>query len=258
MVEPARENASTTVRKAMAVLSAFSYSEPVLGVSELARRLGYGKSTVHRILSALRSEGFVERTKDGRYKLSLKVYEIGQQVAISNDLRTLAHVPLERLRNDSGETAHLAVLSGADVVYVDRLESPHMLRQFTQLGRRRAAHATSSGKCLLAFGSLADVEVAIAGGLTRLAPRTVTSKAMLTRTLAEVRSRGYSVSVDESAPGVASVAAPIFDGSGQCVAAVSAVGPMTRMDNEKIDRCARLVLAAATDISRAIAGKRRL
>jgi IclR family transcriptional regulator, KDG regulon repressor len=186
----------------------------------------------------------------------LKLSEIGQQVAISNDLRTLAHTPLEKLRNESGETAHLAVLAGVDVVYVDRLESPHMLRQFSQLGRRRAAHATSSGKCLLAFGTVADVEVVIAGGLPRLGPRTVTTKAMLTRTLSEVRSRGYALSVDESLAGVASVGAPIFDGTGQCVAAVSVVGPVTRMQGEMLDRCARLAIAAAAEISKAIAGRR--
>ena len=136
----------TTVRKAMAVVSAFSYGEPVLGVSELARRLDMGKSTVHRILTTLVADGYVERTRDERYRLSIKMYEIGQQVAASIELRELVHPALERLRNESGETAHVGVLSGTDVVYVDRLESPHMIRWLTRVGRRRGAHATSTGK----------------------------------------------------------------------------------------------------------------
>jgi IclR family transcriptional regulator, KDG regulon repressor len=251
--ELAAESASSTVRKALAIVSAFSYGEPVLGVSELARRLGYGKSTVHRILTTLREEGFVERTPDDRYRLSLRLYEIGQQVAVSTELRELAHVALERLRNETGETAHLAVLAGADVVYLDRLESPHMLRVFTKLGRRRAAHATSSGKCLLAFGSPADVQAAIAGGLPRLGPRTAITKASLTRILTEVRSKGYATSVEESAPGVASVGAPVFDGTGSCVAAVSVAGPTARLSDENLDRAIRLVIAAAADVSRALA-----
>ena len=152
----------STVRKAMAVISAFSYGEPVLGVSELSRRLGMGKSTVHRILTTLQGDGFVERTPDERYRLSIKMYEIGLQVAASSELRELVHPALERLRNESGETAHLAVLSGTDVVYLDRLESPHMLRMLTQVGRRRAAHATSSGKVLLAFGAPADIDRVVA------------------------------------------------------------------------------------------------
>jgi DNA-binding IclR family transcriptional regulator len=236
----------TTVRKAMAVISAFSYAEPVLGVSELSRRLDIGKSTVHRILTTLLEDGFVERTTDDRYRLSVKLYEIGQEVAASNELRERAHPALERLRTDSGETAHLAVLAGTDVVYVDRLESPHMLRLMSRVGRRRAAHATSSGKCLLAFGSPAAVATVIAGGLPRLGPRTITSATLLRRALAEVRAQGYAVSVEESAPGVVSVAAPVFDTAGECVAAMSVAGPLSRMPPESLDRFARLVLAATS------------
>jgi DNA-binding IclR family transcriptional regulator len=238
----------TTVRKAMAVLSAFSYGDPVLGVSELARRLDMGKSTVHRILSTLVADGYAERTADERYRLSIKMYELGQQVAASIELRELAHPALERLRNESGETAHVAVLSGTDVVYVDRLESPHMLRLLTRIGRRRAAHATSSGKCLLAFGSPADVGRVIAAGLPRLGPRTITSRSMLQQALARVRAKGYAMSIDESAPGVASVAAPIFDGAGECIAAISVAGPVTRLRVERLEQLVPLVVAAAASV----------
>ena len=145
---------------------------------------------------------------------------------------------LERLRNETGETAHVAVLSGADVVYVDRLESPQMLRVLTRVGRRRPAHATSSGKCLLAFGRPADVAAVLAAGFPRLGPRTITSKSMLEKALATVRRTGYAVSIEEAAPDVASVAAPIFDGAGECVAAVSVAGPITRIPQERLDKLA--------------------
>ena len=242
-----------TVHKAMAVISAFSYGDPVLGVSELSRRLGLGKSTVHRILTTLADDGFVERTADERYRLSIKMYEVGQQVAASIELRQLVHPALERLRTESGETAHVAVLSGTDVVYVDRLESPHMLRLLTRVGRRRAAHATSSGKCLLAFGSPSAVTGVVATGLPRLGPRTITSKSMLDKRLAEVRRNGYATSVDEAAPGMASVAAPIFDGAGECIAAISVAGPVNRMPAERLDQLARQVLSAAASVSAASA-----
>ncbi len=240
----------TTVHKAMAVISAFSYGEPVLGVSELSRRLGIGKSTVHRILTTLAADGFVERTSDDRYRLSIRLYEIGLQVAASTELREFAHPALERLRSESGETAHLAVLAGTDVVYVDRLESPHMIRLLTRVGRRRAAHATSSGKCLLAFGAPADVDRVVAAGLPRLGPRTITTRRLLERTLADVRADGYAVSIEESAPGVASVAAPVFDATGRCVAAMSVAGPVTRMTPELVDRLIPMVQAATASLSR--------
>lgn len=238
----------TTVRKAMAVVSAFSYGEPVLGVSELARRLGIGKSTVHRILTTLVADGYVERTHDERYRLSIKMYEIGQQVAASIELRELVHPALERLRNESGETAHVGVLSGTDVVYVDRLESPHMIRWLTRVGRRRGAHATSTGKCLLAFGPPADVARVVAGGLPKLGPRTITSRSMLERALAKIRVDGYAVSVDEAVPGVVSVAAPLFDGAGDCIAAMSVAGPVSRMPPEKVEHVVRLVVRAAASV----------
>ena len=118
----------------------------------------------------------------------------------------------------------------------------------TQVGRRRAAHATSSGKVLLAFGAPADIDRVVAGGMPRLGPRTITSRSMLERALADVRADGYAVSVEESARGVSSVAAPIFDGVGECVAAMSVAGPITRMPADQLDHFARMVVAATASI----------
>ncbi len=241
----------------MAVISAFSYQEPVLGVSELSRRLGMGKSTVHRLLNTLVADGFVERTADERYRLSLRLYEIGQQVVAGLELREVSHTPLERLRNASGETSHLAVLAVPDVVYLDRFESPSTLRMFTRFGRRTPAHATSSGKCLLAYGAAADVEAVVQAGLTP--PRTAHHHRPddVPRTLSEVRKRGYAVSVEESERGVVSVGAPIFDHSGDCVAAVSVAGPIMRMPPGDLDRFVRLVVGTASEVSTAMGSSAR-
>ena len=247
-----RESPESAVARALALLNAFTFGDPVLGVSELGRRVQLPKSTVHRLLTILVNEGFVERTADERYRLSLKLYEIGQEVVSSRVLRQVGHVPLEKLHNDSHEAAHLAVLSGSDVVYLDRLESPQMMGLFTKVGRRRSAHATSSGKVLLAFGSQADVDDAVSGGLPRLGPRTITTRTRLNQVLAEVRKSGYAISTDEAAPGVVSIAAPIFDGSGACVAAVSVAGPLIRMPAERHDSLVRMVVKTAAEISKAL------
>jgi DNA-binding IclR family transcriptional regulator len=211
------------------------------------------KSTVHRLLGILVAEGFVERTPDERYRLSLKLYEIGQEVVSSRVLRQVGHVPLEKLHNDSNEATHLAVLSGPDVVYLDRLE-PQMMGLFTKVGRRRSAHATSSGKVLLAFGSQADVDDAVASGLPA-SVRTITTRTRLNQALAEVRKAGYAVSTDEAAP-VSSRSPPIFDRLGTCVAAVSVAGPMIRMDADRHDQLIRMVVRTAADISRALVSDR--
>ncbi|MEY2444212.1 MAG: IclR family transcriptional regulator, regulon repressor [Ilumatobacteraceae bacterium] len=247
-----RESPESAVARALALLTTFTFTDPVLGVSELGRRVKLPKSTVHRLLSILVDEGFVERTADDRYRLSLKLYEIGQEVVSSRVLRQVGHVPLERLHNDSSEAAHLAVLSGADVVYLDRLESPQMMSLFTKVGRRRSAHATSSGKVLLAYGTQEDVDDAVAAGLPRLGPRTITTRTRLNQVLADVRKAGYAISTDESAPGVVSIAAPIFDRLGSCVAAVSVAGPLIRMPADRHDKLVRMVVRTAAEISKAL------
>jgi DNA-binding IclR family transcriptional regulator len=253
-----RETPESAVARALSLITAFTFADPVLGVSELGRRLHLPKSTVHRLLGILVNEGFVERTPDERYRLSLKLYEIGQEVVSSHVLRQVGHAPLEKLRNDSGEAAHLAVLSGADVVYLDRFESPQMMGLFTKVGRRRSAHATSSGKVLLAFGSQADVDDAVAAGLPRLGPRTITSRTRLNQTLAEIRKTGYAISSDESAPGVVSVGAPIFDRVGSCVAAVSVAGPLIRMPEDRHNALVRMVVKTAAEISKALTSTSQL
>jgi DNA-binding IclR family transcriptional regulator len=240
----------------MNVLSSFSYAEPVLGVSELARRLGYDKSVVHRLLTTLRNAGWVERTADARYRLSLKAYEMGQQVVAGLDLRDVAHAPLERLRVATGMTSHVAVLAAPDIVFVDRIETPAMLGVSARLGRRRPAHSSAAGKCLLAFGSNAAVDVVVAAGLRRLAPRTITSRTLLLRTLAEVRRLGYSVSVDESAPGLTSIGAPVFDRTGACTAAVAVSGPTVKVPEDVHARIARQVVSAAAEISKGLVAVR--
>ena len=244
----------SAVRRALAIISAFTYENPIIGVSELARRLDLPKTTTHRLLATLLAEGFVDRTASGQYRLSLRVYEIGQQAVQSNRVRQLGHAPLERLRNETRETAHLAVLSGVDVVYVDRFESPQLVKLFARFGRRAPAHATSSGKCLLAFGSLRDVNIVIDGGLAKLAPRTVTTPAALRRALAETRKNGYAVSSHESARDIVSIGAPIFDRLGSCVAAVSVAGPEIRLPPEQLEHTVRLVVKCAADISRGLSG----
>ncbi len=247
-----RDTPESAVARALALLTAFTFADPVLGVSELGRRVNLPKSTVHRLLSILVSEGFVERTADERYRLSLKLYEIGQEVVSSRVLRQVGHVPLEKLHNDSSEAAHLAVLSGSDVVYLDRLESPQMMGLFTKVGRRRSAHATSSGKVLLAYGTQADVDDAVAAGLPRLGPRTITTRTRLNQALAEIRKAGYAISSDESAPGVVSIGAPIFDRLGSCVAAVSVAGPLIRMPADRHAQLVRMVVKTAAEISKAL------
>jgi IclR family transcriptional regulator, KDG regulon repressor len=246
----APSSTSRTVANAVRVLDQFSYTDRVLGPSELARRLGLSKSVVHRLLATLATEGFLEPTEGGRYRLGIRLYELGSLVIHGIELREVAHPFLERLRNATNETVHLAVLGGTEVVYVDRMESQATLRMFSRIGTRMPAHATSSGKSILAYSPPETVEAVLAGKLQRKAPRTIVTRTGLLNALKQIRADGYAVSIEESEIGASSVGAPVFGHEGTVIASVSVAGPSPRLTPEVIPRVAKLVCAAAGDISR--------
>jgi DNA-binding IclR family transcriptional regulator len=164
-------------------------------------------------------------------------------------LRQVAHPIMEQLRFATDETVHLAVLEGSEVVYVERLESATTMRMFDRLGPRIPAYVTSSGKCLLAWAPPERVEVVLAAGLARRAPRTITSESLFRAALEEVRRRGYAVSVEEGERDVASMAAPVRGVDGTVIAAVSIAGPVLRVNEATMDRLVPLVQRAAGQIS---------
>jgi DNA-binding IclR family transcriptional regulator len=134
--------------------------------------------------------------------------------------------------------------------YVERLESYHGLRFSSRVGRLRPIHLTSSGKAIAAFNR--DVcAAACAAGFPVSTPRTIRSQAQFLQCLSETRQRGYAFSVEEDEPGLASVAAPVFDRMGVARAALSVAGPVSRMSRGKIPQVAKKVQAAAQDLAEA-------
>jgi DNA-binding IclR family transcriptional regulator len=237
------------VGNALQLLGAFSFERPVLGVSELARTLGFPKSTVSRLASTLAAEGFIKPVPGG-YRLALKLYELGSLVVSGVELREVAHGRLVHLRNVTGETVHLAVLDGAEVVYLDRIESPNTLHVFTRLGKRMPAHSTSSGKAILAYESSEALDAVVAAGLAPLTPRTLRTREALVRALEVTRANGWAASVEESELGLNSVAAPIFDYTSKVVAAISVAGPGHRLNATGLARTAQHLKEATAEISR--------
>src|SRR6204780_1695995 len=141
----------TSVRNAARVLRAFSRAGQELGITELSRQLGLGKSTVHRLVTTLTARRLLEGgSTPGRYRLGLVLYELGANVTEHADLHQATLPVLPTLRHETGEMVHVAVLDGLEVVYVERLESHNLLPIFRQVGHRLPAHWTSSGKILLA------------------------------------------------------------------------------------------------------------
>ncbi|MDH3500395.1 MAG: IclR family transcriptional regulator [Acidimicrobiia bacterium] len=237
----------SSVTNAARLLKQFSNKDRELGVSELSRRLELGKSTVHRLVTTLTAEHLLSQDPEtGKYRLGLAMYDLGSAVASHLDLHEAVIVPMERLRNLTKETVQVSVLDGRDVVYVERLDSPNTLRLFLEVGRRNAAHSTSTGKVLLAYLPEHELNQVLDGWI--LEPKTdatIVRRDLLVRQLKGIRSRGYAKNLNESETGVLSVAAPIRDRSGRVVAAMSVAGPDSRMEPAMTEMTQGVIEAAA-------------
>jgi IclR family acetate operon transcriptional repressor len=246
----ARSATLGSVANAARVMKAFTSTEREWGVTDLARRLGIAKSTAHRLLATLTDEGLLEQdATTGRYRLGLVVFDLAA-AAQSVDLHEAALSPMSELRNRTGETVHVAVLDGREVVYVERLDSHTTLRLLAEVGRRNWAHCTGCGKAMLAFLPPDQLERTLRNWtLAAKTPHTITDHATLRKDLAEARRRGYAVNRRESEVGVISVAAPIRDVSGRSMAAISVVGPVDRVEPQEF-RLAQATVEAAALISR--------
>jgi IclR family transcriptional regulator, KDG regulon repressor len=240
-----------SVRNAARLLKEFSGVDKQLGVTELADRLGLGKSTVHRLLATLADERLLERdAATGRYRLGLGIYELGAVVTAHVELHEAAMPALVSLRQRTGETVHVAVLDGLESVYVERLDSPHTLRIFSRVGHRLPAHATSTGKVLLAGLPPQTLDARLRQwNPVALTPRTITDEATLRAELLLVTRRGWAENVEEGEVGVASVGAPIRGIDGSVTAAISIVGPITRVKGASLRRFSGAVVEAANSIS---------
>lgn len=223
-----------SVVNAARVLKAFSSRHPSYGVSELARVLDLSTSTTHRLLRTLATEHLVEQDPEtGRYHLGLAVYDLFAATSPGYGLTEALLPPMTMLRTHTGETIQAAVLDGREVVYIERLESPQSLRMFMHVGRRNDAHATGTGKVLLAHLPADRLSRVLDGwDLPARTSQTLTDPAALRQQLATIRGQGYALNLEESEVGAASVGAPVRDQSGQVVAALSCAGPRQRIEGQ--------------------------
>lgn len=251
--EPRRQHSTlSSVRNAARLLKEFGRGDREIGVTDLSRRLGIGKSTAHRLLSTLAEEKLLEQDPHtGAYRLGLAMYELGASVSLHTDLHEACSPVLDQLRNATRETVQVAVLDGREVVYVERRESPQTLRLFGRVGHRNEAHCTSTGKLLLAYLGDEEIDAVLRGWkLNRKTPYTITDPRALRSTLEAIRRQGWAENISESELGVASIAAPVRNARGEVVAAVSVAGPVQRLGSDSLRRFARPVVEAGLAISR--------
>lgn len=219
---------SSTAANALRLLTLLADYPRGAGVTELASRLGVGKSNVHLLLATLVAEGFAS-VHSGRYRLGFGVVRLAGAVDAREPFGGENLVQLKRLALRTGESVSVAVVSGRDAVIVERIESTERLRAEIRVGTAMPLFASASGKLLLAYSHPALVDEMYQGEeLPHSTERAFTTKSELKRALDEVRGHGYATSEDEFTVGVTAIAAPIRDFTGEVVAALSVAGPTPR------------------------------
>lgn len=238
------------VMRAIALLKAFTDEQPQLGLAELARTVGLNKTTTYRLLTALENQGLVARNPaNDTYRLGPEVIALGGRALRASDLRSVSRAELEGLARTAGETATLEVLLGPDVLVLDEVSGAHLVGATHYIGARWPAHATSTGKVLLAFLPAAELEPVLQQPLVQVTGQTLASPELLRQSLAQVRETGYAIAIEELEIGFSAIAAPVRNHDGQVIAALSINGPSARLTPERLRELVPLVVEAAARVS---------
>lgn len=250
------ESPVTSVDRALRILTVIGGASRGLSLDQLSGTLGIPKSSLHRILAALKYRRFVSQPEPGgSYFLGTEMLATAFRFSDMLDLRALIHPLLARLTGELNETTHMAVLDGAEVVYQDKLDASHSIKMSSVIGGRNPAHATGVGKALLAWTYPTDQAVqawaTVWAPLAARTRRTITSVPKLAEELALVRLQGYALDLEENETGVRCAAVPVFLGRPVPVAAVSVTVLGTRAEADRLTEIGGYLSRTAAEWSQA-------
>lgn len=238
-----------TVRKALRILGSFSMENPYLSVLDICSITGYPKSTVHRFVSVLIDEGFLEDDTVGKYKLSLKVFELGSIVRENFDLKKACTDVLQRLALDIGETVHLVMRDNTEGMYIDKIELPGASVHYSRIGKRLPLYCTAAGKVLLVDLPETEIRALMGERFEKRTPKTLGTIDDLIAEVRKVRERGWAMDDEELELGLACLGAPVMGCAGDVVAAVSISGLAVRFTQERLPTMVKPLMNAARTIS---------
>ncbi len=234
-----------------AILALYRFERPEWGVSEIAAELGLAKSTVSELLASLSSQGVVERTARGRYRLGWRLFELNHVLLESTPLVRESRRAMQELVERHGESSHMMVLERHQAVIVEKVQATLATQiLMSRVGLRLPAHCSSCGKLLLAQRPWAEVErVFDQVELVRFTPATITDLRVLRGELAAIRERGVAFDREEIVPGLSCIAAPIRDDAAEVIAAISLSVPTYRFSGDE-EGYVQMIAATARKISR--------
>ncbi|MBE3569103.1 MAG: IclR family transcriptional regulator [Bacillales bacterium] len=244
------KNASTSLDNALKLLDLFSMDVSELGVTEIANKLGIAKSTAHRLLITLESEGFVMKNREtNRYHLGVPLLALGNLVSSRLKILEIGRPIIQQLVEKTGESAHIAILKNGEVFYLCKVDCKHPVEMLTHIGRKNPPHCTSAGKVIFAYKSKDFIENYIKEhGLHPYTPNTITHPEEFLRVLKQIKQQGYAISKEELHEGITSIAAPITVNH-QVAASVSIVGSIKRIHSSNYHSMTKAVIQAADQIS---------
>lgn len=242
-----------SIDRAAAILRSFTESRAELTLTEISRATGLTTSTVHRLLAAMQHNQLVRQTRDRRYAPGPLLVQLVRG-AVATTLREAALPTMATLRNEVNETVGLHTLLGTDErVVVDQVESHQPLRRtYTEMGMPIPLPYGAPGKVLCAWLPAARCEAILQRDIPALTPTTLTDPEALRGQLADIRWRGYALSLAERTPGIRSVAAAFFDHNGAVTGCLSVSGPEMRMPTERMQSIGSHVRHAAWEVSSAL------
>lgn len=252
----AHKQASQSILKALDLIDALVNASAPLSLNELSTLVGRPVPTVHRLLRTLALRGWVEGV-GGRYRLTLRLFEIGMAVVERIDIVAEARPECEALSRELEETVHMGVRSGTSVVYVLKIDTPRSMRLISQLGLHLPLYCTALGKAMLAAMDPAGRAVLIEQmALEPRAKNTITDREALLKALVGTERRGWSVDNEELEMGLVCVGAPVFDRNGGLAGAISVSGPKSRLPEARWEEVGSRVRATADKVSRRLGYRR--
>lgn len=246
-----------SVDRALEILNILQHEPQGAGATYISEKLEVSKSTAYRLLSSLLNKGFVKQNPDNqKYSLGLRLISLGESVIEQLDLRETAAPFMEYLVNKTGETVHLVIHEGNEIVYIDKKESKETIRMFSNIGKRAPMHCTGVGKAILAHLPVEKIqEIVEQKSLTKYTDNTITNYENLLEHLREIRLSGVSIDDEEHEKGIKCVASPILNYRNEVVAGISVSGPLMRMDDNNIKFIIEEVIRVSKEISKSFGAK---
>jgi IclR family transcriptional regulator, acetate operon repressor len=251
-----RDGGVQSVDRALLIIETLAEDDEGYRLSDLAVRTGLSTSTAHRLLATLEKRRFVQFDRyQSKWHVGAQSFTVGATFARRRNFTAQAMPYLRKLRDQSRETANLAVVDDESIIVLTRMESREVMRSLTKVGGRVAMVASGVGKAVLATYSDEDVNAIIRRqGMPRLTEKSIVRPGELFRELQEIRRRGYAVDDEEARMGLRCVAAVVYSDCSEPLAAISVSGMTSRVTDDRLPALGRMVREVAAELTVALGG----